>query len=62
MDKNIKYLIEDIINFNPADYNDDDIVSYNNLNGILFKYHPKTRKELLDLVKKRILEKVKEAE
>ena len=27
MNKNIKYLIEDIVNFNPADYNEEDIIS-----------------------------------
>lgn len=37
MNKNIKYLIEDIINFNPADYDEDEneVISRDTLNNML---------------------------
>lgn len=37
MDKNIKYLIEDIVKFNPADYSEEisDLVDTNTMDNIL---------------------------
>ena len=55
MNKNIKYLIEDIVNFNPVDYSNDDldiIDSETIHNMILVK--PKTKDELQSLIQKRI--------
>ena len=46
MNKHIKYLIEDIQKFNPVDYEDEDIIGISTIDNTLYKYHPKTWKEL----------------
>lgn len=57
MNKNISYLIEDIVKFNPVDYNDEDIMNNQEIKGMLgYKYFPKTLDELKELVVKRIKE------
>lgn len=49
MNKNIKYLIEDIVNFNPVDYQDEenDIANNQAISHIIYKYFPKTESELI---------------
>ena len=56
MDKNIKYLIENIVNFNPVDYqdNESEMINRNTLNDIL--QVPKTKEELIKIIKQRIKE------
>lgn len=56
MNKNIKYLIEDTIKFNVADYQskDSELVDINTLNKIL--EIPKTKNELINLIEQRIRE------
>ena len=57
MKKDIKYLInQNIINFNPVDYNDaeDDLISYDNIKRITGV--PTTLKELKTIIKQRIQE------
>jgi surface protein len=58
MDKDIKYLIENIVNFNPVDYEDDtDIIGNQETTSALgYKNRPKTLEELKELVVKRIKE------
>lgn len=57
MDKRIKYLIENIINFNPADYSDteDNVLSSQDINTLI-RVYPKTKEELKELVVKRLKE------
>ena len=45
MNKNIKYLIESIVNFNPADYEDDEqnIIDNDTIHNVIHKYFPKTK-------------------
>ena len=54
MNKDIKYLIEDIVNFNPVDYSDDELIDKNTLDNIL--QIPRNKEELSDIIKKRIYE------
>ena len=58
MDKDIKYLIENIVTFNPVDYEDDtDIIGNQETTSALgYKNRPKTLEELKELVVKRIKE------
>ena len=58
MNKNIKYLIEDIVNFNPVDYSeeDPDLIDRETVAELTYKYYPKTKEEL----QKIIVEKLKE--
>ena len=57
MNKNIQYIIENIINFNPANFNDDenDIIDAQTINSLI--WCPKTSEELQELVAKRLAEK-----
>ena len=52
MDKNIKYIIENKFNFNPADYSDDNsnIIDNQVISNLTYKYFPKTKEELLDII------------
>jgi surface protein len=54
MNKNIKYLIEDIVNFNPVDYSDNesDIVSRDDIHKIT--QMPENRLQLKKLIKERL--------
>lgn len=54
MDKNIKYLIEDIINFNPASYSDEgqDIIDQDTLSNVLET--PKNKEDLIKIIQKRV--------
>ena len=60
MIKNIKYLIEQRIGFNPADYdNEDDYDQLNNqetksILNKLCKYHPRTKTELLSIIEMKL--------
>ena len=56
MNKNIKYLIEDIVNFNSVNYSDDEseMITRDILNDIL--QVPKTKDELIKIIKQRIKE------
>lgn len=56
MNKNVKYLIENIINFNPADYNDEesDIIGNDDIYKTL--NIPKTLSELKKIIKEKIKE------
>ena len=58
MNKNIKYLIEGIVNFNPVDYSDEeqDIINNQAISNLVYKYFPENRKELKEI----IVEKLKE--
>ena len=40
MNKDIKYLIEDIVNFNPANYSDDepDLIDRETVSNLTYKY------------------------
>ena len=54
MNKNIKYLIEDYVAFNPVVINDDKPKSklpQDIVNSILEENHPKTKKELINKIK-----------
>ena len=44
MNKSIKYIIDGIVNFNPVDYDDGDIIDRDILNSMLSV--PKTKNEL----------------
>ena len=53
MNKEVKWLIEEIIKFNPVDYADNDdtnILDNNEVCQVLYKYHPKNYEELKFLV------------
>ena len=56
MNKNIKYLIEDIVNFNPVDYSDEesDIINTHTITTLSYKYFPQNKEELVDIVRKKI--------
>ena len=58
MNKDIKYLMEGIVNFNPADYSDEepDLIDKETISNITYKYHPKTQDELIALIKERMKE------
>ena len=62
MNKDIKYLIEEIINFNPVDYEDeeDELINNNDIDKISYKYFPKTFQELKNLVINRFIENPEE--
>ena len=63
MKKQIKYIVENIVNFNPADYRDDekDIISDKDVDNVTqYKYFPKTKKELKDLIEERFLKNPEE--
>lgn len=63
MKKQIKYIIENVVNFNPADYGDDekDIISDKDVDNVTqYKHFPKTKKELKDLIEERFLENPEE--
>jgi hypothetical protein len=50
MNKDIKYLIKDIVNFNPVDYSNDeiDLIDNQTVSSLIYKYKyfPKNKKEL----------------
>lgn len=52
MIKNIKYLIEHKINFNPVDYNEDndELINDQEISNTIYKYNPKTYIELKTIV------------
>ena len=52
MNKNIKYLIEDIVNFNPVDYSDEepDLIDDQIISNLVYKYFPKTKEELIKII------------
>jgi hypothetical protein len=54
MNKNIKYLIEDIVNFNPGEYNDDEneVVSYEDIANTTNA--PTTTEKLKNMIKDRV--------
>ena len=54
INKNIKYLIENIVNFNPLDYGEDeiDIISTQDIDTLII--YPKNEEELRELVAKRL--------
>ena len=58
MNKHIKYLVEkeNLQGFDVLDYNDDEnsIVDRNDIHGIIYKEHPKSRDELLDIIYQRL--------
>ena len=56
MNKSIKYLIEDIVNFNSINYQDDEseMITRDTLSNIL--QIPKTKKELIKIIQQRIRE------
>ena len=62
MNKNIKYIIENIVNFNPVDYqdNENDIITNNDITTVIYKYFPKTREELEKIIIERLKENIKE--
>ena len=52
MNKNIKYIIEKIVNFNPADYLDvaQDIIDDQTEANLVYKYFPESKEELQDII------------
>lgn len=48
MDKNIKYIIENTINFDISDYqdNENDLIDRKTISNITYNYFPKTSDEL----------------
>ena len=60
MDKNIKYIIEKNINFNPVDYQDEiqDLVDRQTISNISYKYFPKTRKQLEKIIIEKLTENI----
>lgn len=54
MNKNIKYLVEDITKFNVEDYSDNNIIDNHTIHNTLYKYRPGTSDELRKLVAERI--------
>ena len=58
MDKNIKYLIENIVNFNPYDYQEDenDVVNNQTVERTMYKYFPKDKNELKTIIQQCIAE------
>ena len=56
MNKNIKQLIENIVKFNPVEYEDDEVINNNEINNALYKYHPENKQELRDIIFKKIIE------
>ena len=57
MNKNIKYLIKDIVNFNPIDYQDEEseTISRDILDNMLLQV-PKTKDKLIKLIQRRVRE------
>ena len=55
MNKNIKYLIENNINFNPADYNDENDILITNQTVTNILNQPETTEQLQELVVKRLI-------
>jgi hypothetical protein len=45
MNKNVKYIIEKIVNFNPVDYSDEDpdLIDDQTVTNIVYKYFPKSK-------------------
>ena len=56
MDKNIKYLIENTINFDITAYADEDNISQEQIHNILYTIKPKDRYELEQIIIKRLKE------
>lgn len=58
MNKNIKSLIENIVNFDVTDYQDekDSIIDNHTINDSLYKYFPKTKYELQGIIIKKLKE------
>lgn len=54
MDNNIKYLMEEIQMFNPAEYDNEDIIDNGTINKLAYKYHPSDRSELISIIKEKI--------
>ena len=60
MNKDIKYLIESIYNFNPSEYSDEDVLTPSEINSIIYKYFPKNTLELRKIIFDRINENPEE--
>lgn len=58
MNKDIRYLIEKTANFNVIDYQEDeqDIIDNDNIDNIVYKYHPQNRDELFYIICQKIEE------
>ena len=61
MNKNIKYLIEDIVNFNPVDYSDEesDIINNQSISNLTYKYFPENKKELQEIIVEKLKKNIK---
>ena len=60
MNKNIKYIIEGIVNFNPVDYSDEDpdLIDRGIISNLTYKYFPKTKEELQEILIKKLKENI----
>ena len=60
MNKNIKYIIENKFNFNPVDYSDEepDLIDRETVSNLTYKYHPKTKEELQEIIIKKLEENI----
>lgn len=56
MNRHIKYLLEEIQKFDVTDYTDNDSISTDEINHLVFNYRPSTKKELKDIIIKRAKE------
>jgi surface protein len=54
-----KRLTESTLNFNPADYNDDSVVSNNEVSNTLYKYHPQNIFELWEILAEKLEQNIK---
>ena len=60
MNRNVKYIIENIVNFNSVDYNDEepDLIDRETVSNLTYKYHPKTKEELRQIIIKKLKENI----
>ena len=63
MDKDIKYIIENKLNFNPVDYSDEepDLIDKETVSNLTYKYKyfPKTKEELQQIIIEKLKENIK---
>lgn len=52
---NQKKLTEDLVNFNPSDYDDNNIVSNSEINNLLIKYRPNSKLKLYEIILDKLL-------
>ena len=62
MNKNVKYIIENIVNFNSVDYSDEDpdLIDRETVTNLTYKYHPKTKEELQEIIIEKLKKNIEE--